>query len=126
MNLEETTEPAAPLNPVEAAAAAGRRDGLKDNQVRVKGDLVLTFGELTVFDHIELEREAGQPAAQLYKANPQRYGLLVSWRSAVAGGYEVPFTEFAKQIPINQMAELTHVAMATVGKSGSPPEKPSS
>ena len=107
------TEPK--LTAVEAAAAAGRRDDLEANQVRVKGGLVLTFKELTCFDNLQIQKEAKMPASKLVDEDPWMYGLLVAWRAAVNGGHEVPFEQFAKEVPQRQFAELAEVALGAVG-----------
>jgi len=105
------------LSAVEAAEAAGRREGLDPNQVRVKGGLILTFKPLSAYDQLMIEEEAKQSAGTLIKSNPQRYALLVAWRAAVNGGYEMPFHDFAKQIPLVQISEVAERVGGILGNA---------
>ncbi|NQU47018.1 MAG: hypothetical protein HQ519_00080 [Planctomycetes bacterium] len=114
--LAERTKAAREAN-LKAAVDAGQREGLQDNQVRLPGGEILTFGELCVFDQLEMSKEAGMPLQELVVRDSFRYSALAAWRSAVAGGYDMPFTAFSKLLTMAKFNEVLAVAQPFLGKS---------
>lgn len=101
---------------IKEAEAAGERIGLENNQVRISGGEILTFGEHSVFDQLEIGKEAGMPLQQLIARDPFRYTALALWRSAVVGGFDKPFDEFAKKLTTTKFKESLAVAKPFLGK----------
>ena len=84
-------------------------------EVELSNGTKFKLGALTALDSIRVEETANAPVTELISKNPCRFGLLMAWRAAVAGGFDDPFEKFAEQVPLRDVPKLTEAVTQLMG-----------
>lgn len=85
-----------------------------------------TLKPLTALDTIKIEDETKKSIAELAKENPNRFGLMMAWRAAVRGGFDMPFEKFAERIPLSDIPKISAAVAQLMGNASSEGQEPSS
>ena len=80
----------------------------------IPGGIDLTFRPLMAGDIIDAVK---QLECSLEEANPFEASLVLSWRSAVRGGFEGTYRDFIDAIPMTDVAEVVAIASPFLGSA---------
>lgn len=73
----------------------------------------LTFGKIVAWDIIAIQKELG---SKMGDGDGFEWGLALSWRASVQGGFEGDFEDFCKIVPMDKMTEVSEAAAPFLGK----------
>lgn len=117
--MNETLE-GMPEDPIAVAIVNGYREGLEPDQFRLDDDRVVRFATMTLWDTLEIQKEAKMPVDKLMGHSQLQFICLAAWRCAVRGGFEMPFADFARNVEYHRLPELGAVLKPFLGKAQSP------
>lgn len=88
----------------------------KDNTVKLSNGTKFSFAELMAGDLLDAVKELGKA---LEEAPAYETSMVLTWRSAVRGGFKGTFREFVDSIPMAEVQEVVKVATPFLGASPS-------
>lgn len=90
------------------------KDTPNQDSYKLPNGITLTFTVLMAGDLIDTVKQLG---TSLEEADPYESSLVLTWRSAVRGGYEGDFRSFIDQIPMSAVQEVIKTATPFLGAS---------
>lgn len=90
------------------------KDTSPEGSIQLPGGTTLVFSTLMAGDLIDAVKQLG---CSLEQADPFESSLVLTWRSAVRGGYEGDFRAFVDGIPMTLVQEVIKTATPFLGAS---------
>lgn len=90
------------------------KDTPAKDSFKLPNGITLTFSTLMAGDLIDAVKQLG---SSLEDADPYESSLVLTWRSAVRGGYDGDFRSFIDQIPMTVVQEVIKTATPFLGAS---------
>ena len=84
--------------------------------IELSNGATFTFSGLMAGDLIDTVKQLG---CSLEEAPPYESSMVLTWRSAVRGGYDGDFRSFVDQIPMEEVKEVVEAASPFLGASTS-------